>query len=447
MIKNWLKMINWGLIAVVLLLAASSFVIHWSRKTEILIPEPMPAKTSLPQGAFTLSKEKYDAIGPPFMSLSFSPIALQLPDLRNYLVYHGRNERPDASREKSMLHFEFSGSQEVVSIPPESPLFLVYDEEQPRVKYRFSPNNRKSSLWIEATPMASQVSIRVSMRNETGKVIRKPKEYANFTLKEKPFPRFGAKKWTIGKWKVDGTLLARQRARWYGKDLFLERHGGEEYQEFQEKQRIDFGQNPDAYSVYIGAENALAWINERWVEIKPNKESQAYPLLVVNKVEDRLMKLELWDVDGRSKLHLNLIKSIDTSLPQNVAETFKFVGARTRSQLMFEVNQKRILVSPQDWLLFLEGDWLKVDTPDEIDAYVEKKVSGPLFVIDEIKDDDGKKSLVGTLFNTTRTAMKTVEIPLQQGIGPTFSKPHPKKKKTRNVAQNLASHVERLEEK
>lgn len=417
MIKNWLTWIYLGLTALALLLILLGFAITLSRPREIPITDIAPEKTTLPKGGFRMEQEAYDNLGPPLLGLKFSPMTLQLPDLRNYLVYYGRNERPDASEEQSMLHFSFVGSKDIASIPPEKPLYLVYDKDQPRVKYRFSPNNAATSLWFEAAPEAGEAAINMAMKNEVGEIIRKPEQHAQFKLKEKQFSRFGADRWELGKWKVDGTLLARQRARWYGQDLFLERHGGEEYKNLKEKQRIDFGQDEETYSVFIGAGNALAWKGNRWEEVKPGVETQKYPLLVVEKIDERLMKLALWDVDGTAKVSLNLIKSTETAPPQDIEKTFKFVGARTRSQLMFEINGERMMISPKDWLLLTEGKWVKLTTPEDIDAYVERKISGPLFVVDEISKEEGRQVLLGTLFNATRTEMKPIEIPLQQGTG------------------------------
>ena len=427
MIKNWLNSINLCIAGLALIFILISVGINIWRPSEILVPEFSPEKTSLPKGSFRLEKEAYDKIGPPFMNLRFSPMSLQLPDLRNYLVYYGRNERPDASEEQSMLHFAFTGSKEVASIPPEKPLYLVYDKDQPRVKYLFSPQNEETSLWIEVAPEESEAVVNVAMRNEAGDIIRKPEQYAQFKLREKQFARFGGEKWELGKWKVDGTLLARQKARWYGQDLFLEKHGGEEYKNFKDKQRIDFGQDEDVYSAFIGPGDALAWKDDHWQEIKPGVESQKYPLLVVNKVDERLMKLELWDIDGKAKVSLNLIKSTETSLPQNIQQIFKFVGARTRSQLMFEVNNERMLISPKDWLLFVEGKWVKLSSPESIDAYVERRLVGPLFVIDEVISEEGRQVLLGTLFNSTRTEMKPIELPLQQSAGPSSATPGSKR--------------------
>lgn len=418
MSKNWIIWINRALLGLIAVFALLTIYYIWKRPSQIPVPELSQKKMDLPKGAFAKPEKEYDQIGPPLLDLKFSPMSLQLPDLRNVIVYYGRNERPDANEGESLLHFAITGSRDTVSIPPGEPLHLVYDKDQPRIKYVFSPGNKVTSLWIEANPLDKEAAVNVSMRNEYGQVIRKPEQFAQFNLKEKQMTRFGAQRWEIGKWKVDGTLLARQRARWYGKDVFLERHGGEEYKEKLNKQRIDFGEKDELYSIYLGEGDSAAWIDGRWRQVTPGEDTQEYPLLVLNKVEERLLKFDLWDVGGKGKVSLNVIKSSETSAPKNLEKEFKFVGARTRSQLMFEVKGERILISPKDWYLYTEGKWTKLSDPEQIDAYVERKVTGPLFVIDEILRDDGRQILIGLIYNATRTDVKLVEIPLQQGATP-----------------------------
>ena len=146
------------------------------------------------------------------------------------------------------------------------------------------------------------------MFDENGDEVASPDDYASFQLNEKEVARTLQTGWDIGKWKVDGTLLARQRARWMGQDKFLERHGGEEYKLRSEKSRIDFGDKNETYSVYVEAGDILAWKDEQFTAMEPGKESQQYPILVVKKVDERLMNLEVWDVEGKKKLALKFIK-------------------------------------------------------------------------------------------------------------------------------------------
>lgn len=227
--------------------------------------------------------------------------------------------------------------------------------------------------------------------------------------------RFGGTSgWEIGKNRVDATLLARQRARWFGPDVFLQTHGGKEYADIIGKQRIDFGEGDEAYSVFVGPNDTLIWTNDRWKVVKPGPDSLGKPMLVVKKIDERIMNLELWDPEGKGKVILNLLKSTEAPPPASLINQFKFVGARTRTQFVFEINKERMLLSPQDWLLLTKEGWMKLVTPKEIDDFVDRKLVGPLFIFDEVDRHDDKQFLKGTLFNAARTDMITVEIPLQQ---------------------------------
>ena len=84
------------------------------------------------------------------------------------------------------------------------------------------------------------------MTGDNDLILKEPKEHAEFTLPEKEFARLSSlATWELGKWRVDGTLLARQKSRWYGVDKFIERHGGDEYKDKKGKQRIDFGEGEE----------------------------------------------------------------------------------------------------------------------------------------------------------------------------------------------------------
>ena len=122
------------------------------------------------------------------------------------------------------------------------------------------------------------------MENDKGEPISEPELFAQFRLTEKEFMRYGGTTWEIGTFRVDGTLLARQKARWYGMDRFLEHHGGDDFKDIEGKQRIDFGENDDLYSVFVKAGDCLIWDENRWKVIEPGEESlESSPLLVVKK--------------------------------------------------------------------------------------------------------------------------------------------------------------------
>lgn len=422
MMKQWMDWINYGIAALIVILLLAVLCYSWLCVTDHFDTDHFVVrKPSVPKGAFTHTPEEYSAIGPPALNLAFSPLSVQLPDLRRFLVFYGKNGRPDAKEENPVLYFAFAGNKSPTALSPGQVLYIAYDKKSVPNQYIFSPGNKETPLWIESTLQGNQAIVKVAMRGDKGAIIREPAAYAEFTLPEKEYVRFSGNVWELGKWRVDGTLLARQKARWFGIDRFLERHGGEEFKEWKNKQRIDFGDGAETYSVYVGQDDCMIWDGAQWRLVRPGTASLQYPLMCIKKIDERVMSLELWDVDGKGKVVLNLIKTNEQWSPQNLEQSFKFIGARTRSQFIFEINHERMLLRPHDWLLFTESGWKKLVSAQDIDDYVNRHTVGPLFVFDKIDRKEDRQVIIGTLFNAARTEMVQVELPLQQGSNPVSS--------------------------
>ncbi|MGZ3633082.1 MAG: hypothetical protein ACXWM7_01975 [Parachlamydiaceae bacterium] len=413
MIKEWLNWLNGGIAIVTVLLLLAAFFVAITTSTPSL-PQPIPAySTRNPSSGFELSQESYDAIGDVAFNLDSAPVTLQVPDLRKQLVYHGKNNRPDADPQHTAMNFAFVGSKIPTPIQPKTPTYLIYDKSQSR--YDFSPNNQKTSIWIEVAPDGANASIKVRMKNDEGEIISTPHSHSTFSLSEKPFIRNENFSWEIGKQRVDGTLLARQRARWFGTDIFMERHGGKEYEHLMKKQRIDFEDANHPYSIYVKQGDTLIWNQDHWVVTPPGEQTIGKPLLYAKKMDDRIMHFEIWDAEGKTKVGLNLLKSNEPPPVNSLMQAFKFIGSRTRSKFVFEINKQRVILSPGDWLLQVDKGWKKISTPDEIDAYVDRKVTGLLFVLENVERREDRQILVGTLFNKSRTNIQYVEMSMDSG--------------------------------
>ena len=126
------------------------------------------------------------------------------------------------------------------------------------------------------------------------------------------------------------------------------------------------------------------------------------------------MNLELWDVEGKGKVNLNLLKSADMKIPATIQQNFKFVGAKTRSQFIFEINKERMTLKPKDWLLMTKKGWIKLMTPEQIDDYVNRKVTGMLFIFDGMTKKGDSQIISGTMYNASRTEAQPIELPVQQ---------------------------------
>lgn len=358
--KKWLTYANGTIcVAIVLLLLfAVGYLI--SRPSEIPLNTLTAVKRTLPKNAFTQPTEAYDSLGDSIFGLKYSPMTMQLPDLRKYLIYYGRNDRPDAKDERPLLHFAFTGNKTVTSVTPGEKMYVLYDREVAPPQYIFSPNNVETPLWIQVSVTDREATVTASMKNDNGQLIQEPWSHAHFVLPQREYVRTGAP-WELGKFRVDGSLLARQKARWYGVDRFLENHGGKEYNQEMGKQRIDFGEGEGVYSVFVGLGDVMIWENDRWKVVQPGKDSLGHPLLVIKKIDERLMQLELWDLNGQSKVALNLLKSSEPWTPQNVLQNFRFLGSRTRSQFVFEVNKERMLFESKRLVNINSGRMEKIE--------------------------------------------------------------------------------------
>ena len=286
-----------------------------------------------------------------------------------------------------------------------TPLYLVYSDNE----YFFSPDNKATNLWIEGVPLQEdELLVNVKMTGENGDLITQPVDHASFVLKKRRLPRFGNQEgFEIGGHRVDASLLARQKARWYGEDLFLEKYGGKEFEEKIDKERIDFGDEGERYSVYVDEDDTLVWKGSQWVPVTEGMQTELFPLLKVRSIDTRLMHFDLWDVSGKGYFKLRILKSRESFIPKTLFQGFKFIGARTRSQFVFEVLEERLLLSPNDWLLRTDQGWKKLSTSQEIDDYVDRKQVGVLFILDGVKRVGGRQLLLGTLFNSTRTELQT----------------------------------------
>lgn len=412
MFRKWLERINYGILAVFFVFLIAAACVQWQRPDALDVKPPRGLANALPKNSFCQEPIAYDQIGEPLLRLEYCSPRMQLPDLRQKLQYYGQNRRPDVNKDSSMMHF--NSNNQMVSVAPGQPLYLQYEKIGGAGNYRWSPNNKQTSLWIEAMPAEQEASILVRMMDENGELVTTPFENESFQLKEKEFTRQDGKAWEIGKWRVDGTLLARQRAKWFGVDKFLEKHGGDEFADVMGKNRIDFNTDEEAYSIFVNEGTVLIWQGDHWAKVKPGEDSRGFPLLVVKKIDERLMNLDIWDVEGKKKVVLNLLKSMETWVPQNLQQDFKFLGARTRSQFVFEVNDEKMLLSPDDWLLLTEGGWKKLAGVEDIDQYVELKERGTLFVFDGVVRVGDQQVLKGEMFNPTRTQFHEIDLPIQK---------------------------------
>lgn len=436
---RWLPYLNLALVASIALFGGMIFLFP-SSEEPLILPSYSLQKGELPKNPFAQPEEAYREIGERAFALAWSPPEMQLPDLKGELVFYGMNLRPDIVEGQQCFHLALRGTDEVKTVREGEKIFLVYKGnysqnfleqrhlresstsfgnrplwgELPLAKggYEFSPGNQPTPLWVELKAFSPQsLQIRASMLDEKGALIRSPDELAAFTLQAQEFPKGQLSSWELGGCRVDTTLLVRQKARWIGPDRFLELHGGAEFEHALGKERIDFLEGELPYSCFVKANDRLVWKQSRWEEVQKGENTLGLPLLVVKKLDEKIMSFELWDSVGKGKTLLNLVRLRDHGGVPNISQEFKFVGAKTWAQFIVESRTGgRLNLKPHDWLVLTQEGWKKLDSTEEVDDYVEQRIVGPLFILDKLTKQNGRQVLVGHLFNTSRTEVEEVEL-------------------------------------
>ncbi|MGM0440224.1 MAG: hypothetical protein ACQEP8_03810 [Chlamydiota bacterium] len=406
---NNLYGLNKLLIVIIIVVTALALISWWRlpNHNRPLALEETPLK--LPENPYHFNSETYETMVEKVLPLEEGAYAAKFPDLSSEMIFYGINKRPDATVREPLLNFGIQGSSRIASVIRGERLYLSISDEG----YIFSPNNEPSPLWIESDLTGSHAFVKLGVEMPS----YEDTQYMDFELAPKNIKQERARvNFAIGSHRADAGLLARQRARWQGGDVFLEAHGGAEYAGLQGLQRIDFDAENGGYKVFIGSGKGLVWKDGRWHTETIGKDTQGFPLLLINKFDERTMKLDLWDPSGSFKIPLNLVKSREMWTPELLEQEFKFVGAKTHKQAIVEIEGERVLLKPHDWLLHIDQGWKKLTTEEEIDDYVTGVEEGELLVVEGIEKKDGHQYLAGILYSPGRGQSHNILLPLQSMV-------------------------------
>jgi hypothetical protein len=365
-IKKILSYINIILFAAILITLISSFFIT-------------PTQESIPATQINIPAQKNLKIENLNHILSLEKNS-EIPEI----LFYGSNQRPDKT--KNTIFMGIKNSKQIFQTEHNT-VFLKCEDKQ------YALTNEKTK-----TPL------KLSLDKEKLSFVL---ESQNFVLSRADYYKITNQAWQINKWRADQTILARQQARLFGEDLFMNIHGGKEHSYCQGRLRLEFNYEKKTYCCFIKSGDMLVWENEKWTY---SKNTENKPALYVVNIDEKLASLELWDADGKSRINLSLVRLADAPFSHHFSQNIKFLGAKTWKESVLEIDKKRVLVHPHDWLIYSEKGWYKINSTKEIEEYVSGQMLGELLVIDNIKRDKGNQVLQGHIFNKTRTQVKPISI-------------------------------------
>jgi len=403
--RLWFIAFLFWVVAILILLICVLF----SFQTEEVQEAPDQTVFSEPtQKSFAQKTTLHESLQQPLFHLSKVDRPLRLPDLRTHLLYFGAGGRPDRAPSDSVVQYGLRNVQGVYCTPVSEKVSLQFD---PGTR-KWAVSSEPTSLQLEFIIHIGGAEVLVELEGDDGKPITTPPELHRFTLGQTPLPPSANtfQEWTIGSWRAEPTILEKQGALWYGRDLVVETLGGEDYAFEAGRERVQFGTEDDAYVLWVGEGDAFVFEENRWHRVTLGPESIGKNLLRAKSIDQRSILFDLWNEEGSSHVIATLMRrsdTFDTKMPP-----MRLVGALSKKRWIAEIQGKRVVLAPDDWIVLTSNGYTRIDSSEQLDAYIEGRLSGGLLAFSGIEKIQGESCLVGSFFNSSRSQQDSIAVSL-----------------------------------
>ncbi|MCB1072955.1 MAG: hypothetical protein H7A41_02825 [Chlamydiales bacterium] len=376
------------------------FFFHLSKenKNEPLNVSVLNKKNEPPPSRFD-----HHLIGKGPLSLSPEIQSFPFPDLSGEVLFLAKNTRPDAMVYEVKLQIGLKGAEKSFKINPGQTLYLAYEKEH----LNFS--NEVTPLWIK--PYLDEngeiwLQMGIQLNNDQGEKLLD--EVREFQIKQKWKTKALEEVIDPGL-KMAGNAL--KGGKWWGPDKLFERYGGEEYQKFKERERIELLSDKGKQILFIKEGETFIWKDDKW---NPSTETKGYPMGKVMAVSPYKVEWQLWDKGGMESVLLTFNKERSSVISLRIEDVFTKLRRRTSSRVSCRIDNRATILKEGDWLVHTSTGWHTIKNYYEIEALLNLDIQGDLFIFDGLEKTEGKEVFCGTLFNSMRTQEHSVRLPMAQ---------------------------------
>lgn len=354
------------------------------------------------------------AIGKGALSLSSEIHSFPFPDLSRDVLFLAKNTRPDATADQMKLDMGLRGNPMPKRVPPHQRLYLSYDEEQLNFSKLPTP------LWIEPI-ITQQGDLRLKMgieltNSEGQKLLNEVREFKVTTNWKTKKPQ------EVSDPALKQGVHVVEQGKWWGPDKLFEEYGGEEYQRFAGYQRFEIEKSQGKEVLFLREGDLFIWKEGQWL---PTDQSQGHPLAKVTQITPYKLEWCFWDCEGMESVMLSFKREKESPIALRIEDVFTKLRKRTSSRISCRIDNRAKILKEGDWLVHTSTGWHTVKHYYEVEALLNLEILGDLFIFDGIQTVDGKEIFTGSLFNSMRTEMKPIRLPLSQIKGGEHS-PHTK---------------------
>lgn len=315
------------------------------------------------------------------LGLSDTPPTLAIPEMQEKMTFSFDPPRPNSSTDHKQLFVHLKGAQLSRRIDLPCRLDLEFQGDQ----IAFA---KESSLFWAEISMSDDLEILVKTFITTleGKTV----EAGRFTAFSAEKPIQNANEFPEG-----SPFRCLADAKWWGRDLFKEVGAAGE--------RIE-----------IGTAELLELKNSEWLVFeggswkKTDRPDQHLPIAHILSESNGTFVLEGWDGDEYVKLSPQ--KGESPPFKMRAEELITSIRIRSEKQISCMIEKQCMVVKTGDWVLKNGSRWKVIRKKEEKESFLNGKLYGKLFILDQISQRQGQKVIQGHLFNSDRTQLIPVEI-------------------------------------
>jgi hypothetical protein len=210
---------------------------------------------------------------------------------------------------------------------------------------------------------------------------------------------------TAQEFSEDSPFRQLALGRWWGPDLFYQT-----YIEEVLKHRIDLGSPLEARLIDVKEGRWLAFLEGEWKEISHVAEAQKGCIARVLSSNPSGLLIEGWEENRHIRLCLPEAATMFSKI--KAEELFGSIRVRSDKQISCLLDKQCLIIKVNDWVVKTSDRWKILRKAEEKEAFLKGKLVGELFVLDQISNKQGQKSILGHMYNLARTQMTAVDVPV-----------------------------------
>lgn len=198
-------------------------------------------------------------------------------------------------------------------------------------------------------------------------------------------------------------LLAE--SRWWGRDLCYPL-----YFEGKIIHRLDIGSPMESKILDWQEGQWLLFKEGQWKAVSDLTDVSQAPIARIRSAMSGGLEIEGWEGERHVRFVLPQI-----SLPPfkiKPEELFGSIRVRSDKQISCVLDKQCLILRINDWVIKVGDRWKILRKAEEKEAFLKGKIVGELFILDQISNKQGQKSIAGHMYNLARTQKSAIELPV-----------------------------------